>query len=103
MILENIIAYAEPLTNPLAGGSVKVDTIPQFVQSVLAVVMYIGVPFIGLILVYAGFKFLFARGNSEKIKGASFNIMWVIIGIAVFLGAWTLSTIIDSTISNIIK
>ena len=102
MILDNIIAYAEPLTNPLAEGNMNVETIPQFVQSILSVVMYLGVPFIGLILVFAGFKFLFARGNSDKIKGASFNFMWVTIGIAVFLGAWTLSTIIDSTISNII-
>ena len=98
-----IFVNAEPLLNPLAGGGAEVDTISEFVMAILSVAMYIGMPLIGLIMIYAGFKFLFARGNTDKIKNASFNIMWVIIGVAVFLGAWTLSTIVDSTISNIIK
>jgi hypothetical protein len=98
-----IFVYAEPLSNPLSGGGIEVGTISEFVKAILGVAMYIGIPIIGLLIVYAGFKFLFARGNSEKIKSASFNLMWVLIGVAVFLGAWTLSTIIDSTISGILQ
>ncbi len=99
----DIFANAQTLINPLSNGGAEVNTISEFVMTILGVAMYIGVPLIGMLLVYAGFKFLFARGNSDKIKNASFNIMWVIIGIGVFLGAWTLSTIVDSTISNILK
>ncbi len=94
----NIFVAAQGLKNPLGD---QFGTIPGFVQGMLSVIMYIGVPFIGLILVYAGFKFLFARGKSEQIKSAAFNIQWVIIGIAIFLGAWALATIIDSTIKSI--
>ncbi len=94
----NIFTEAQGLNNPLGA---EFSSIPGFIQGVLSIIMYIGIPFIGLILVYAGFKFLFARGKSEQIKSATFNIQWVIIGIAVFLGAWALSTIIDSTIKSI--
>ncbi|MCD5384410.1 MAG: hypothetical protein LRZ97_00670 [Candidatus Pacebacteria bacterium] len=99
----NIFVHADKLLNPLESAGADTATISGFVKSILGIIMYIGIPLIGLILVYAGFKFLFARGNSGKIKDASFNIMWVLIGVAVFLGAWTLSTIVDSTINNIIK
>ncbi len=88
------------LINPLGDGF---STIPGFVKGVLSVVMYIGIPFIGLIVVYAGFKFLFARGKADQIRDAAFNIKWVILGIAVFLGAWALSSIIDSTLKSIMN
>jgi len=99
----DIFVHAERLLDPLSNGTTDTATISGFVQSILGVVMYIGVPFIGLVLVFAGFKFLFARGNSEKIKGATFNIKWVIIGTAIFLGAWTLSTIVDKTINDVLN
>ncbi len=90
------------LKNPLAGNlNENINSIPGFIKSILGLIMYMGIPFIGLILVYAGFKFLFARGKREQIKTATFNIQWVIIGIGVFLGAWALTTLIDSTINSI--
>ena len=95
----NIIAEAQ-LTNPLPAGY---DSIPGLLKGILSIVMYIGVPVIGLILVYAGFKFLFARGNPDNIKTAVFNIKWVIIGIGLFLGAWALTVLIYLTIKNILN
>ncbi len=94
----NIFAEAQ-LINPLSSDFAS---IPGFIKGILGIVMYLGVPFIGLILVYAGFKYLFARGNKDKISKATYNIGWVIVGIAVFLGAWALALLIDSTIKQIL-
>jgi hypothetical protein len=95
----NLFAEAQ-LTNPLA---VDFADIPGFVKGILSIVMYIGVPFIGLVLVWSGFKFLFARGKQDDIKKATYNITWVVIGVAVFLGAWALTVLIDSTIKSILN
>jgi len=97
----NIFVSAEGLVNPL-GDSGFGGGIPGFIKGILGIVMYMGIPLIGLILVYAGFKFLFARGKKEQIKSATYNITWVFVGIGVFLGAWALTILIDSTIKNII-
>ena len=97
----NIFVEAGRLIDPLSNSGAETSTIAGFFKSILGTVMYIGVPIIGLIVIYAGFKFLTARGNSAKIRKATFNITWVIIGIAIFLGAWTLSSIVDSTINSI--
>lgn len=103
MNLLNLFAEAQTtdrLINPLGA---EFGSISGFVKGILGIVMYIGIPFIGLILVYAGFKFLFARGKPDQIKAAAFNIQWVIIGVGIFLGAWALATIIDSTIKSIMS
>lgn len=91
---------ATGLQNPL--GS-EFGTVSGFVQGILSIVMYLGVPFVGLVLVWAGWKFLSSRGNSQGITEAWFNFRWVIVGIGVFLGAWALSVLIDSTIKSIMR
>ncbi len=98
----NIFVHSQELINPLSGSGFG-DSLQGFLKGVLGIAMYIGVPVIGVVLVYAGFKFLLARGNSDKINEATYNISWVLVGIAAVLGAWALTLLIDSTISNIIS
>ncbi len=85
------------LTNPLGG----VTTISQFVQLLLRAVVAIGIPIAIFFIVFAGFKFVVAQGNSEKLSEARRNFVHVVIGIAIFLGAWTLAMIIQSTLQQI--
>lgn len=82
------------LENPLQFSSIQ-----DFLKGLLGAVMYIGLPIIALIIVYSGFLFITARGNSEKIKQAIYNFQWVVIGTGVFLGAWALTGIIAGTIN----
>ena len=84
------------LTNPLS-----VNNFCDLIKSVLDIILAIGVPIAVLFIVWAGFRFVWARGNSEELKKARLNFMYVIIGIAVFLGAWTLATLIAGTIDTI--
>jgi hypothetical protein len=59
-------------------------------------------PVITVFIVYAGFLFVSARGNTETIKKAKENFMYVILGAALILGAWVLATLIGGTVSQLL-
>lgn len=84
---------AAAVNNPLSAPGVT-----GFLESVLGSIMYLAYPIIGLVLVYAGFMFITARGNREKIKTATRNITYVFIGIAVVLGSYTIAMLFYNTI-----
>ena len=84
------------LVNPL-GNNVG---FPELIKKVLDAVMIIGLPIAVLFIVYAGFMFVMARGNTTKLEEARRNFLYVIIGTAVFLGAWAISQIIANTLRS---
>lgn len=84
------------VTNPLG-----VQSICGLIKAVLGALVQIGIPIAVLFLVWAGFKFVLARGNPEEIKKAKSNLFSVIIGIAIFLGAWLLAQLIANTINGL--
>ncbi len=94
MLPITVFAQQGTLSNPLQAA-----TIQDFLKGILGAAMYLGLPIIALIIVYSGFMFVTARGNSEKIKAAIYNFQWVAIGTGVFLGAWALTNIIANTIA----
>ena len=73
----------------------------DLVKALLNIVLAIGVPVAVLFLVWAGFRFILARGSQTGLEEAKRNFYYVIIGIAIFLGAWTLATIISATIQTL--
>jgi hypothetical protein len=88
-----LIAFAQ-LQNPLQFGSIQ-----DFLKALLGALMYLGLPLIALIIIYAGFMFVTAQGNPGKIEKAKMNIFYVLIGTGIFLGAWALTGIVANTIS----
>jgi hypothetical protein len=87
-------AQGTALENPL-----KFGTITEFVKAVLGAIMYLGLPVVALVVIMAGLQFVTAQGNSGKIEEAKKNLMYVVIGMGIFLGAWALTGIIANTIS----
>ena len=73
-------------------------TAMNFMKSILGGIMYISIPFIGLALVYAGFMFIMARGNTEKVKTATLNITYIVVAIVLILGAYAIADIAYTTI-----
>jgi hypothetical protein len=51
-------------------------------------------------IMYAGFKYVTARGDSTKIKEATTALTYAAIGAAVLLGAWVISQAIQGTINQ---
>jgi hypothetical protein len=99
--------------NPGTGGSQTVNTgtgaaslqnplnatdLPTLLNEVLGYVVGLGTIALTIMLVYVGFLFVAARGNSEKVSQARQMLLYVVIGGLLILGAQGLETVIQSTI-----
>ena len=89
---------AGTLQNPLNSAF---SSVPNFIAGFLKVVVMVALPIISLFIVYSGFMFVMARGNSEKLGQARENFLWVIIGAILILGAWVIATLIGGTVSQL--
>lgn len=87
------------LQNPL--GTNGIDNIPDLVKAILEIALKIGVPLIALAIIYAGFKFIAAQGNSEKLSEAKQTMIYVIVGAAILLAAYAIATAIVNTVGSI--
>lgn len=85
------------LENPL-----KFSSLDRFIEGVLQAIVMIALPIIVAFIVYAGFKYIFARGNAGAIGEAHKNFTYVIIGTILILGAWVLATLIGGTVSQLL-
>jgi hypothetical protein len=88
------------LNNPLGGSGV--NTINDFVKRLLDIVLTIGVPVVAVFIILAGFKFVTARGNPKKIEDAKDNLLGVMIGAAILLGAWVLANALGETVNELV-
>lgn len=84
------------LENPL-----KVNNFCALVKTVLDAVIIIAMPIAVLFLVLVGFKFILAQGNPGELKKQRMNLLWTLVGIAIFLGSWALVKVIVATLSNL--
>ena len=96
LLLFPAIASAQVFDNPLG-----YSTIEEFLTGILSAVVIIAFPFVVLFLVYAGFLFVSAQGNEEKLSTAKKVFLWTIIGGLLVLGAEILSEAIQGTIEDI--
>ncbi len=85
------------LDNPLG----NITSFPQLIEAVLNALFIIGVPVAVLFIVLGGFRFVWARGNPEKLKVAKVNLFFTIIGIAVFFGAVLITKVIVGTLERL--
>jgi len=74
--------------NPLA-----FPTIDQLLFSILNVVMIIATPIIVFFIIYAGFMYVTARGNPEKIQQASKALTYGVIGGVIIAGSLAIMAI----------
>ncbi len=86
------------LENPL-----QVNSLWDFIEAVLGWVVKIGAVLVGVFFVISGFKFVAAQGNEEKLSEAKRGFVYTVIGAVLLLGAWTLATIISSTVAEIAR
>lgn len=85
------------LENPLS----NITSIPEFFLAIIDILMIFAIPFIVFFIIYAGFLYVTARGNAETIKKAHNALLYALIGGLLILGARTLLTIIENTVSQI--
>tara|TARA_B100000745_G_scaffold20507_1_gene14141 strand:+ start:17992 stop:18318 length:327 start_codon:yes stop_codon:yes gene_type:complete len=93
------VMYAQEFQNPLIG----VTSIASAIEALLRVTVYILFPVAVLFIVYSGFKFILAQGNSDELKKAKLNFLWTIVGLTLLLGAWALALLIKGTIDPLLR
>jgi Type IV secretion system pilin len=87
------------IQNPLSSAYC---TIPAFIAGFLQVMVEIGLPIVALFLLIAGYQFIAAGGNPDKLAKAKENFVYVIIGMLLILGAWVIATLIGNTVSQVV-
>lgn len=93
------LAVSTTIDNPLGKGNLS--TIPAFIKAVLNIVLTVGIPIVALAIIYAGFLFVSAQGNPEKLKTAKKTLLYTIIGAALLLGSYVLADAIKGTVDAI--
>jgi hypothetical protein len=88
-------ATAATLPNPL-----NVSSISDVLYLIANIATYIGVILAVLALIWVGFKFVAAQGNSEKITEAKRYFFYIIIGVAILIGASAIISILKTTLSS---
>lgn len=81
------------LQNPL-----QVDSIGEFVMTALEVFTYLVVLAAVLMLIYVGLRFVLAMGNTEEITKRKSQLLWIVIGIALVIGARIIVAVVINTL-----
>ena len=106
LFLAPVISYAQLTVVPCEGtgkicNPIKTNTINDFIKTLLEGVVKIGIPVVALAIIYCGFLFVSARGNSEKLTEAKKALMYTLIGAAILLGSWAIAGLIANTVLSI--
>lgn len=81
------------LQNPLNASSVE-----EVILLAVDLAIYIGTAFAVLVLIFIGFKFVLAQGNSEKLTEAKRWFLWVIVGLAILISSKVMVEIVKNTL-----
>lgn len=84
--------------NPLKGS---ITSFCGLLEALLRAAIVLGLPVAVLFLIYTGFKFIIARGNEKELGDAKRSLLYTIVGIGIFLGAWTIAQIIKNTLKSL--
>lgn len=85
------------ISNPVKGF----DNLPDLVQELLEIVILIAIPIVAVMIIYAGYMFVTARGNETKLTTAKTTLLYVVIGATIILGAKVIATAIQGTVSSL--
>jgi len=82
--------------NPFGNG---ITTLPEFIETLTNnVILPVGSVIVVIMIIYAGFLFVTAQGNENKITDAKRAFMYAVIGALILLGSWVIANSIRGTI-----
>jgi hypothetical protein len=81
------------IENPL-----KVNTISDLVQEAIKIASYVAIILAVLALVYVGFLFVMARGNTDKMTEYKTWLQYILIGVAIIIGARLIVSVVINTL-----
>ena len=84
------------LSDPLSS---KIKSVGDLVQTIAQIFAYIAVIIGVLALIWTGLQYVLAQGNSERIKELKSQLLWIVVGIAIVIGARIIIGIVINTLS----
>jgi hypothetical protein len=85
------------IENPLGNNK----TVESLLGSLLKLVFMVGAIVVVFFIIYSGYKFVAARGNSDKINEAKETFYATVIGAAILLGADIIATVVVNTVNAV--
>lgn len=86
------------ISNPFKYGDSLFDLMKAIVDKII---LPLGAVVCVLAFIYAGFKYVMARGDPKAIGEAHTILLNAVIGTAILLGSWTIASVIEGTIAQI--
>jgi len=75
---------------------VKIGSLQDFIANLFSVAMSFSVVVVVISVIIAGFKYMFSKGDDEKIKDATRGLLFALIGLViVFLSPTIVKFVID--------
>lgn len=84
------------LINPL-----KFDSFQEFFKALIEIIIIFAIPIIVLMIIYAGFLYVMARGSEEQVTKATRALTYAVIGGLLILGAELFLTVIAGTVNQL--
>ena len=78
----------------------KVKTIGGLVQSAVDIFAYLAVIVAVLAFIWVGLQYILARGKPEKMKELTGWLGWIVVGVAVIIGARLIVSIVINTLES---
>jgi hypothetical protein len=99
LILSPLLALAATDSTFAIKNPLNIDSVGGLVTTFVQIFSYIVIIFAVLLIVYVGFRFILARGNVTEMNKLKEWLMWIVIGVAVVIGARVMVNIIINTLS----
>ncbi len=90
--------YDDPavIENPIVA-----DSVTELFQILIDIVLIFAVPIVVFFIIYAGFLYVTARGDTGTIQKAHMALLYALIGGLLILGARVLIDVIEGTVNSI--
>jgi len=100
IFLLTLPSYANAAFAYNVNSLIEPTTIEGFLLSILNAFILIAIPIIVLSIIYAGFLYVTAKGNSEQVKQATTALTYSIIGGVIIIGAVAISQIVKNVVDS---
>lgn len=80
---------------------IKACTFADLIRDITQIILVVGLPLSAFMIILAGFQFVTAQGNDEKIKKARQTFYWTVIGAAVIIGARVIAEAVVNFAENL--
>jgi len=97
------LSFAATGSAPAIKNPLKNDSLIAFINSIIDAALKLGAIVSVAAVILAGFMFVTAHGDEDKIKTAKNILLYAVIGMVILLGARMISEVIINTVTSVDK